>query len=237
MKKTVFIYAKPPMIGLSKTRLAAGVGAAEAQRIARWSFERTLRAASDKRWNTVLATTPDAYLNETFGGLWPASLQRISQGGGDLTARLNRGLSAAPNGQVLFIGADCPDITNALIADAFAELKQHDAVFGPATDGGFWLFGLNKRSRTASPFEGVRWSTKHALGDVRDNLFGTSSIAYLPELTDIDTAEDWESRRTDDGAQPISAPAKPSKSSATKTSKPTAKKRRRWFGLFGKASA
>lgn len=191
MNQTVLIYAKPPVMGLSKTRLASGVGAAEAQRIARWTFERTLRAAADKRWNTVLATTPDSYLNATFGGLWPTSLQRMSQGGGDLTDRLNKGLSASPLGKVLFIGADCPDISNTLIAKAFEKLSTHDAVFGPAHDGGFWLFGMNKRAQTIRPFENVRWSTKYALGDVRDNLYGLATITYLPELIDIDTADDW----------------------------------------------
>jgi len=232
MKRTVYIYAKPPIIGVSKTRLADGVGAAKAQRFARWSFEKTLRAASDTRWNTVLAASPDTYLNSTLGGLWPSSLKRMSQGSGDLTARLNKGLAAAPNGAVVFIGADCPDISNALIADAFNQLKTQDAVFGPARDGGFWLFGMNKRTRTASPFENVRWSTKHALGDVRDNLFGETKIGYLPELSDIDTGADWQERAAGKQAKPS---PKSSKKLASEKTKPP-KQKRRWFG-FGKVKA
>lgn len=234
IKRTVFIYAKPPMIGVSKTRLAAGLGAATAQRVARWSFEKTLRAARDPRWETVLAVAPDAHLNDTLGGLWPSTLRRIAQGSGDLTDRLNRGLDAAPNGAVVFIGADCPDITPALIAGAFDNLKKNDAVFGPSSDGGFWLFGMNKQVRTPSPFNNVRWSTKHALGDVRDNLFGSSTIAYLPELSDIDTAEDWAARSKDAPANIAKVghqlPAKRPKTRAANTTKP-AKQKRRWFGL------
>ncbi len=227
MNRTVFIYAKPPVMGLSKTRLAEGLGAAEAQRIARWTFSKTLQATSDARWNTVLATTPDKYLNATLGGLWPKSLERMSQGTGDLTDRLNKGLRAAPIGKVIFIGADCPDISNALIAEAFDKLSTHDAVFGPARDGGFWLFGLNKRSQTSSPFENVRWSTKYALGDVRDNLFGSGTISYLPELIDIDTAEDWNDWRS--GA--VATASAPVDFAHPKMTKPAEKKRRRWFGL------
>ena len=227
MNRTVFIYAKPPVMGLSKTRLAEGLGAAEAQRIARWTFSKTLQATSDARWNAVLATTPDKYLNATLGGLWPKSLERMSQGTGDLTDRLNKGLRAAPSGKVIFIGADCPDISNALIAEAFDKLSTHDAVFGPARDGGFWLFGLNKRSQTASPFENVRWSTKYALGDVRDNLFGSGTISYLPELIDIDTAEDWNDWRS--GA--VATASAPVDFVKPKMTKPAQKKRRRWFGL------
>ena len=234
MKKTVFIYAKPPVMGLSKTRLAEGLGAAEAQRIARWTFGQTLRAVKDPRWNTVLATTPDTYLDATLGGLWPKSLERMSQGTGNLTDRLNKGLRQAPNGKVLFIGADCPDISNALIVEAFEKLSASEAVFGPAHDGGFWLFGINKRVNTPSPFENVRWSTKHALGDVRDNLFGLGKISYLPELIDIDTADDWKAWQTG-GEISVTSPRI---SSASKDSAAPAKKKksRGLFGFFRKSA-
>lgn len=234
MNKTVFIYAKPPIMGLSKTRLAADLGAAEAQRIARWTFRQTLRAVNDTRWKTVLATTPDAYLDATLGGLWPKSLERMSQGSGDLTDRLNKGLRQAPNGKVLFIGADCPDVTNALIAKAFEKLSTSDAVFGPARDGGFWLFGINKRVNTPSPFGNVRWSTKYALGDVRDNLFGTGKISYLPELIDIDTADDLDAWQTGEEKSDISSRV----SSTSKDSSVPAKKKksRGLFGFFRKSA-
>lgn len=196
MKQTVLIFAKPPLIGLSKTRLARSLGKAEARRIARMTMARTLREVRDDRWETILYAAPDTYLADGFGRLWPQDLVRRSQGTGDLTARLNKGLSEASLGQVLFIGADAPDIRRSHIADAFRALKTHDAVFGPASDGGFWLFGLNKRSRTASPFAPVRWSGPHAMADVRANLGSDVQVAELPTLIDIDEAEDWWAWRT-----------------------------------------
>ena len=232
-KRTVFIYAKPPVIGLSKTRLAKGIGATEAQRIARWSFEITLRAAKDTRWKTVLATTPDAYLTASLGGLWPKSLERMSQGNGDLTERLELGLAAAANGQVIFIGADCPDISNALLAKAFEQLKKNDVVFGPASDGGFWLFGMNKRAQTGSPFKDVRWSTKYALSDVRDNLFDRAKIAYLPELSDIDTASDWQKWKDGEGAQPQSSEVVSKIAETVRDTASKAGKRSWWRALLG----
>lgn len=193
MKRSVLIFAKPPLIGLSKTRLARSLGKAEARRIARMTMAKTLREVSgDPRWQVVLYAAPDKYLAGGFGGLWPARLERRSQGAGDLTARLDKGLAEAPQGQVLFIGADAPDISRALIWQAFDALKTGDAVFGPATDGGFWLFGLHKRARTVSPFgNGVRWSGPHALADVRANLGQGAKVAELVTLIDIDEAEDW----------------------------------------------
>lgn len=193
----ILIYAKPPRMGLAKTRLARSLGSpAHAQRIARMSLARTMRAVQVGPWTPILYTAPDSALQDTLGGLWPKRIRRRSQGRGDLTSRLNKGLKECPLGPVLFIGADAPDLSPALLAQAIRALRQTDAVFGPASDGGFWLFGLNKTARTRSPFHNVRWSTQHALSDVRANLPTSSGIAYLPTLIDIDEAEDWHAWRT-----------------------------------------
>ncbi|MEO1028209.1 MAG: TIGR04282 family arsenosugar biosynthesis glycosyltransferase [Pseudomonadota bacterium] len=190
-QSTILIFAKPPMMGLSKTRLAKSLSKSEAQRIARFSMSRTLRACALPIWDVRLYTTPARVLNWSLGGLWAPDLKRFDQGDGDLTARLSRGLEEADPGKILFIGADAPDVSTALLKRAFLHLNTHDAVFGPASDGGFWLFGLKKTSQTSSPFENVRWSTEHALADVRANLTDDARISYLPQLIDIDTAEDW----------------------------------------------
>lgn len=192
----LLIYAKPPRIGLSKTRLARSLGsAAEARRIAVMTLSQTMKAALGGPWTPILYTAPDAELATSLGGLWPVHLERRSQGIGDLTDRLNRGLHEMPAGPVLFIGADTPDISPALIRRAIRALQTHDAVFGPARDGGFWLFGLNKTARTPSPFAPVRWSGPHAMADVRANLGEVAKVALLPTLIDIDEAEDWKAWR------------------------------------------
>ena len=155
------------------------------------TLARTMRAATRGAWTPVLYTAPDRALGESLGGIWPTGLDRRSQGHGDLTDRLGKGLNEAPPGPVLFIGADAPDLSPALIRRAIRALQTHDAVFGPATDGGFWLFGLNKTARTRSPFGAVRWSGPHAMADVRANLPVGSRVTELPTLIDLDEAEDW----------------------------------------------
>ena len=197
VRRTVLIFAKPPRMGLSKTRLARSLGSAsEARRIAVMTMAVTLRATMRGPWQTVLYTAPDSALTQSLGGLWPPHLTRRSQGSGDLTARLNRGLSEALPGPLLFIGSDAPDICAAHIRRAFRLLQSHDAVFGPASDGGFWLFGLNQTKRTRSPFDNVRWSGPHAMEDVWGNLPEHSRIGLLPELIDIDDADDWATWRS-----------------------------------------
>ncbi len=92
---------------------------------------------------------------------------------------------ALPPGPVIIVGSDIPGIRPTHIADGFRALGHHDAVFGPARDGGYWLVGLKRRPCFVDPFPGVRWSTRHALKDTLANLAGRR-IARLDTLDDID---------------------------------------------------
>jgi glycosyltransferase A (GT-A) superfamily protein (DUF2064 family) len=91
---------------------------------------------------------------------------------------------------VCLIGADIPGITRAHIARAFAGLGNHDAVFGPADDGGYWLVGAKHPARLPHGlFSNVRWSTEHALADTLRTLPGWR-IALTDTLRDVDTGAD-----------------------------------------------
>lgn len=188
---TLLIYAKPPRIGLAKTRLAASLGRVPARRIAALTLARTLHAARLSGLDVRVYTAPDRMTRLREGQAPFGAARLYPQGSGGLTERLERGLAEAPPGPVIFIGSDAPDLSAAHLRAAIRALSRHSAVFGPASDGGFWLFGLHKGPRTRSPFRGVRWSGPHALQDVRDRLPPAASVAILPVLTDIDEAADW----------------------------------------------
>ena len=179
--------AKAPVAGRVKTRIAAELGVATAVRFARHSLASLLRrVGADGRWSTTLAVTPDI---AAASRLWPRGVPRVSQGGGDLGARMQRLFDRAPPGPLVLIGTDIPGIARAHIAAAFRLLGRHDAVFGPAVDGGSWLVGLRRYPRVLRPFRGVRWSTQHALADTLANL-RSRPIAHLPTLADVDTPAD-----------------------------------------------
>ena len=190
-RPTLLVYAKPPRIGLAKTRLARGMGRAGARRIATFTQACTLRAASRSGCDVILYAAPDTTLREPASSLWPAHLPRRSQGHGTLGERLEKGWREAPPGPVLFIGTDAPDISTALLREAVRQLSRHDAVFGPAEDGGFWLFGMHKGPGARSPFRRVRWSSPHAMEDVWSHLPDHATIGLLPVLMDIDQLSDW----------------------------------------------
>ncbi len=93
-------------------------------------------------------------------------------------------------GPACVIGADIPGITAQHIAQAFQALGGNDAVFGPAPDGGYWLIGLkHPRRQPPSLFQGVRWSTGHALADTKCSL-PDYRIADLASLADVDEVAD-----------------------------------------------
>ncbi|PKP83450.1 MAG: hypothetical protein CVT79_01205 [Alphaproteobacteria bacterium HGW-Alphaproteobacteria-18] len=192
---SLLIFAKPPRMGLSKTRLAEGLGPGEARRIASFTLAVTLRAAKASGLNVKVYTTPDGLAATQQGRAAFGGLPVRPQGPGTLTQRLERGFNEAPPGMVFFIGSDAPDITPGHLRSAVRGLMRHDAVFGPALDGGFWLFGMHKGPQTRSPFRRVRWSGPHAMEDVWSQLPEHARVWLLPPLIDIDAAPDWDNWR------------------------------------------
>lgn len=190
-KPTLLIFAKPPRMGLSKTRLADGLGRTEARRIAHYTLARTMRAARDTCWTVRLYVEPALAVHDTLGGLWPPAIGKYPQGRGNLGARLTRAMLEAPHGPVIFIGADAPDISHSLLRRASIALRHNGVVFGPADDGGFWLLGLSEQLKRPDVFQDVRWSTPHAMEDVWSNLPAEAHVTLLPQLIDIDIAQDW----------------------------------------------
>ena len=186
-RPTLLVMAKAPRVGVGKSRLAADVGRVEAWRINRALHALTLRVACDPRWRTLLCVTPDAATALDLPSVWPRDLPRHAQGKGDLGARLARALARYRN--VAVIGTDCPGLTRAHIAAAFAALKRTPFTLGPARDGGFWLLGARSGAAAARAMGDVRWSTQHAAADVERNL-GVGAVTRIAQLADVDVAAD-----------------------------------------------
>ncbi|WP_085805629.1 TIGR04282 family arsenosugar biosynthesis glycosyltransferase [Roseovarius albus] len=179
---------KEPRPGRVKTRLGRDIGLTASAWWFRHQVSRLIRELDDPRWHLVLAVAPDHAGMRSR--VWPAHLPRIPQGRGDLGQRMARVMRHMPPGPVCVIGADVPDLRAHHITRAFVALGSHDAVFGPAEDGGYWLTGL-KRMTSPSPqlFKNVRWSTSHALSDSIVSL-GQVKVALTDTLGDVDTLAD-----------------------------------------------
>ncbi len=193
MQRTLVIYLKEPRPGRVKTRLARGLGAVGAAWWFRHQAARLIRRLGrDRRWRTVLAVTPDREGLESR--VWPGDLGRWPQGQGDLGARMARAFAAMPPGPVIIVGADIPDLGPAHVAEGFRLLGRHEAVLGPAPDGGYWMIGLRRGARAvpAGLFRGVRWSSRHALADTIETL-APLEVGHGPTLADVDEPDDLRS--------------------------------------------
>lgn len=181
---------KEPQAGRVKTRLGRDIGMTAAAWWFRHQTTRLIRELSaDPRWQLRLSVAPSP--SALHSRAWPLNIPRDPQSSGDLGQRMRHVFDTAPKGPVLLIGGDIPGITPAIITDAFGKLRDHDCVFGPAMDGGFWLAGM-RRAATSLPvnlFQDVRWSTEHTLQDTLKTL-GGAKVAFTKTLRDVDTVAD-----------------------------------------------
>ena len=192
MTRHLVIFARAPQFGRVKRRLARDIGIAEATRFYRATLRRQFGSLSrDPRWTVWLFVTPDNEIHHAAwrGGVPPRHVR--PQGHGDLGQRMLVPFRTLPPGPVVLVGSDIPAMRPSHIARAFQQLGRHELVFGPASDGGFWLIGARRiRPMPHGLFAGVRWSTAHALADTHGNIPLPVSVGEADTLDDIDTADD-----------------------------------------------
>jgi len=191
------VFLKTPGLTLLKTRLAAGIGTAAAERwyllaadavIAvaqatpgiglRLALAETDHDAIDFWRNRHPDLAPDAFLAQGKGGL------------GDRMASVHcELLKQFP--AALLVGADAPQLTPDDLSDArdWLAYSEPRLCLGPARDGGFWLVGANRRL-PSSCWVAPRYSTSAAAKDFRTAAEGLGAWHYLRELVDVDEAGD-----------------------------------------------
>ncbi len=192
VKVAVAAFVKTPGFSAVKTRLAAEIGQERAEEfygLAWRAVSTCLRTSARTEGVTPIWAVAEALA--AAHAAWPEFLV-VSQGEGSLSERLTkvyRELFAAHDA-VIFVGADCPQLSPADVAAATAALRG-GAPFavGPAADGGFYLFagksavppGLFERVPMSAPDTGQRLVTE---------LRRIGPVAILPQRTDVDLAQD-----------------------------------------------
>jgi uncharacterized protein len=189
MSRAVVVMAKAPVAGLAKTRLAPALGVLGAAALAQRLLVHAVRQAVDAGIGPVeLCVTPDT-THPVFTSLQAAHALRLhEQGDGDLGARMHRVFvrHAAP---LLMIGTDAPALDAAVLRSAAQALRDHDAVFVPAHDGGYALIGL--RAPCAALFDGMTWSVSSVMAHTRERLAAAGlRHAELSPVHDIDEPAD-----------------------------------------------
>jgi rSAM/selenodomain-associated transferase 1 len=117
----------------------------------------------------------------------------FQQQGADLGERMYQGalhtLTEEGVNRVLIIGADCPTLDEHYLESALSKLDDHDAVLGPAEDGGYGLIGLRKADPTI--FSDITWSTSQVCAETCDKMNKLNyNWSLLPLIWDVDRPED-----------------------------------------------
>ncbi|MAW90440.1 MAG: hypothetical protein CL575_01100 [Altererythrobacter sp.] len=176
------IFARLPVPGQVKTRLVPALGEEGAARLYARLLALTVEVARESGLDFELRVTGGEV--GAFQGLFGDDVPVVDQGDGDLGARMARVEAPA-----LLIGSDCPGITAPLLRAAAGALEDRRVVLGPANDGGYYLIGY--REPVPFLFEDMEWSTPKVLPETLARLAARGhGPAILPELADIDTAED-----------------------------------------------
>jgi rSAM/selenodomain-associated transferase 1 len=185
----VLVFARAPLAGRAKTRIARRIGTSAAARLQ----ERLVRAA--------LATARAARcgpveLHVTRRHAWFASLavKTKLQRGAELGERMQRALRAAlqRHPRVVLIGADCPALRGADIARAVRWLQGGaDIVLAPAEDGGYALIAA--RRLHPALFSAIAWGGASVLEHTIENAArGALRLRLLRTVWDVDRPQDLE---------------------------------------------
>ena len=189
------IFAKRPVPGRVKTRLAATIGDEAAAALHERFIELMLATAVAARAAGLvdeieLWCAPDADAPEFAAWRERYNVSLRVQSGADLGARMRAALDSAlaRGARAILVGSDCPMLDVAYLARAVAALDRCDAVFGPAEDGGYVLVGLARR---VDAFTGVPWSTPDTMIATRAKIASLGATwQELPTLWDIDEPRD-----------------------------------------------
>lgn len=187
--REIVVFAKYPEPGRVKTRLIGAIGAEAATELHRRCLRLTIDCVcSVEDALARVAISPD---DADFSAFIEIA-RVIPQGDGDLGERLGRVTQqrfADGCERLLLVGSDCPTLAPSDLRAAFDALDSHDAVIGPALDGGYYLLGM--RRPEVSLFAGVDWSTDRVAAQTRDKAVAAGlTIEELPARRDIDTFED-----------------------------------------------
>lgn len=190
MKQALIIFARNPIRGKVKTRLAATMGEEKALSIYCTLLEHTVKITQQLFCDRYVFYADGISLNDHW--LDNVYVKR-NQADGDLGTRMHHAfdtLFQESYDQIIIIGTDCFELTEDILQHAFTALQNYETVIGPSADGGYYLLGM--RQFYPFLFEEKTWSSDTVYSSTIEQLeMHQISYKQLPILNDIDTEEDW----------------------------------------------
>lgn len=187
----ILLFAREPVEGRVKTRLAPVLGEAGALDLHRQLLRRQIDVLNQAELCPAELWVEGDPGHEAFAAFRG---ERHRQAGGDLGEKMWHAARKALETQagVVLIGSDCPGLDAAYLEEALGALQGGlEAVLGPAEDGGYVLLGLRRTEEGV--FAGIEWGGSRVLEQTRARLEALEyCFAVMTPLADIDRASDLE---------------------------------------------
>lgn len=187
------VFAKAPVPGRVKTRLAKRYGERGAASLYRKLLRQTLAKATAAPFCPVqmwcAPTTRHAFFTACRREY---DVELRMQQGADLGQRMAHAFARvlSEHTYALLIGGDCASLETADFGTALAALEQGKAaVLGPAEDGGYLLIGLRRPCHAL--FRGMDWDGRRVMAATRRRLQRAGlTWLELPRGWDVDRPAD-----------------------------------------------
>ncbi len=202
-KNVLIIFAKKPVIGKVKTRIAKETSLMFSYEFAEMCLIELLNKINQSDYYDVLVAVDNKedlmWFQKKFSlegiiinNIKGSNKEKIQSNKFEyiFSKLLNEGIRGYGYKKVALIPMDVPFICEEDIITAFARMEDNNKkfVFGPEPNGGVYLIGI-KSPYKKGLFKGVRWSTSHSFDDLirnarRENVFS------LKFKSDLNTAQD-----------------------------------------------
>jgi rSAM/selenodomain-associated transferase 2/rSAM/selenodomain-associated transferase 1 len=198
-RKRLIIFTRYPEAGTTKTRMIPALGSGGAADLQRRMTDHLVAKVKTmiEQWPLTVEVRFEGGSERLMREWLGPSFSYRHQGRGDVGRRMQRALADGfqkGDTSIVIIGSDVPDISSAIIHQAFEELQKNSLVLGPAADGGYYLIGMQKANEDqAYPelFEAINWGTSDVLSQTiaAAHQLGIG-YALLDTLKDVDRPED-----------------------------------------------
>ena len=192
----LLLFVKYPEKGQVKLRLSVDLDEELVQNLYRCFVQDTLATVNKITAQVFVCFLPvdaESKFREWLGTSHPF----LPQEGTDLGERMKNCFSYAFSQgfrRAVLMGSDSPDLPVTFLHNAFAELRTHEIVIGPSSDGGYYLIGFQDTTFDPSAFEGISWSSPTVFWETLKKIKQKHSrISLLPAWSDVDTLADLKS--------------------------------------------
>jgi len=187
MQAALIIFVRNPVLGKVKTRIAATIGDENALAVYKHLLHHTKNITAGVQVTRFVFFADEIATNDLWNGY-----EKCLQSGSNLGERMSNAFECLfEKGftKIIIIGSDCFELDEKIISGAFLKLNEYETVIGPATDGGYYLLGI--QSPFKNLFENITWSSNSVFDETIKQIEQRNlSLFLLPSLNDVDEAKD-----------------------------------------------